>query len=747
MRTGLVTLSTGRAFGLLMLLFAACAGPRASGITASEEGATADAEPAARDSLSGRIEKVVLSEHVTYPMELDIAPDGRVFFVERDGSLKVWDPETGQTLMAGFIPVTSKIEDGLLGLSLDPNFAENQWLYLYYAPLDEGPNTLSRFTMKGNALDVGSEIEMLEVPVQRLRCCHSAGSTAFDAEGNLYLSTGENGGGWNRTGELVEGLYGWDAYWDNERSTANTNDLRGKILRIRPQEDGTYTIPAGNLFEDDDPRTRPEIYTMGHRNPWRISVDGVTGWLYWGDVGPGNQPDPERAPPGWEEMNQARAPGFFGWPQFVGPNDPYRDEHPETEALLEWADPDRPINDSPNNTGIQALPPAQPAWIWYMYGPSEEFPEVGSGGMSAAVGPVYHYDPDTVGPHGLPEVFDERVFIYEFMRHWVMEVELDEDGMPGTITRFAPDFDNIRPIDLELGPDGRLYMLEWGTDFWGQNRDAKLVRYDYYASSDVPRLAVPETVNGGSRPRIAWPPDGGFFDYGQAIPYAVQGDDRDIAVQPYLAHDTHVHPLLRKRGPRGVVQVLPDFSHAPYVVAEYVELEAVSGQGSSAPAAADPSRIRLNPKRLQAENNTASEGAQLVVTANRQRPTFPEETEVFLEMEDGSYVVYEPIDFHGVDSLSVRLVPDAPGSVEVRVDAPDGTLLAEAAFDRSADMPAPEEDEDDRTIAWTNVRVPIADPGGARALYVVFRGPEQGPVARFDRVDVVGKGVMDVPAD
>ena len=66
----------------------------------------------------------------------------------------------------------------------------------------------------------------------------------------------------------------------------NTNDLRGKILRIHPEDDGTYTIPEGNLFPKGTEKTRPEIYVMGDRNPWRISIDSKTGYIYWGEVGP-----------------------------------------------------------------------------------------------------------------------------------------------------------------------------------------------------------------------------------------------------------------------------------------------------------------------------------------------------------------------------------------------------------------------------------------------------------------------------
>src|SRR5690606_8679508 len=112
--------------------------------------------------------------------------------------------------------------------------------------------------------------------------------------------------------------------WDAQKGSANTNDLRGKILRIRPQADGTYTVPDGNLFPKGMEKTRPEIYVMGTRNPYRISVDSKTGYLYWGDVGPdAGQDSVGRGPKAVDEINQARKPGFYGWPYFVGDNKPY----------------------------------------------------------------------------------------------------------------------------------------------------------------------------------------------------------------------------------------------------------------------------------------------------------------------------------------------------------------------------------------------------------------------------------------
>ena len=131
-----------------------------------------------------------------------------------------------------------------------------------------------------------SERVLLEIPVQREQCCHVGGSLEFGPEGNLFVSIGDNtnpfaSDGFNPIDER-EGRKAWDA----QGSAANTMDLRGKILRITPEDDGTYSIPEGNLFADGAMEGRPEIYVMGNRNPFRIAIDDRTGYLYWGEIGP-----------------------------------------------------------------------------------------------------------------------------------------------------------------------------------------------------------------------------------------------------------------------------------------------------------------------------------------------------------------------------------------------------------------------------------------------------------------------------
>src|SRR5882762_8134491 len=238
-------------------------------------------------STRGLRTRVVLAEKLDEPIELAELPDERVLFIERHGYVNLYKPSDARVRRIATIPVSTKYadssqaEDGLLGLAADPNFAANGWLYMYYSPAGpDAKNVLGRFTMRGDSLDVSSKIVLLEIPTQRLACCHTGGSIAFDRSGNLYLSTGDNSNPFASGYAPIDERAG-RMPWDAQKSSGNTNDLRGKIIRIHPESDGTYTIPAGNLFPPGTAKTRPEIYTMGHRNPYRISVDTHTGFLYW----------------------------------------------------------------------------------------------------------------------------------------------------------------------------------------------------------------------------------------------------------------------------------------------------------------------------------------------------------------------------------------------------------------------------------------------------------------------------------
>ncbi|MGV3639005.1 MAG: PQQ-dependent sugar dehydrogenase, partial [Adhaeribacter sp.] len=454
-----------------------------------------------------RFQKTELAANLNEPMELQVLPDGNVLFIERGGSLKLFDRQVNKVRELATLPVFKDLEDGLLGLALDPDFATNRFIYLYYSPVGGPPRQrVSRFELQPASLDLNSEKILLEIPTQRTECCHSAGSLAFGPDRNLYIAIGDNTNPHNPGyyNSIDEGK--GRAYWDAQRTAANTNDLRGKVLRIKPEPDGSYSIPEGNLFPKNTPKTRPEIYAMGLRNPYRISVDPKTGWLYWGDVGQNTIDDPARGPISYDEWHQAQKPGFFGWPYFAGDNKAYADFDFETGKTGPFFDPQKPVNNSPNNTGLRELPPAVGALIWYSYEESEEFKNLGSGGKSPIAGPFYHADQYKQQPawvkqkRRFPDYYDGKWFIAEWIRDWINVVTLDEKGKLVNIERFMPGATFDHPIDLEFGPDGALYVLEYGPAWFSQHQKARLVRIDYIEGNRPPVAHIQVSKTAGAVP-------------------------------------------------------------------------------------------------------------------------------------------------------------------------------------------------------------------------------------------------------
>ncbi|CAE7439517.1 unnamed protein product, partial [Symbiodinium sp. CCMP2456] len=313
-----------------------------------------------------RLEVTTLATQLKQPMELAVAPDGRVFYIEIKGQLKVYNPATRQTETVGEIEVTTAQENGLIGLALDPKFQENRWIYLQYSPPNFSGQHVSRFTLVDGKLEMESEKVLLKFEEQRLQCCHHAGSLEFGPDGCLFIGTGDNTHPHGDSHGYAPIDERQDKFpWDAQKSSSNTKSYNGKILRIRPLADGTYEIPDGNLFPKDGSIGHPEIYVMGCRNPWRINVDQKTGYLYWGEVGPDAGNDGARGPRGYDEVNQAKKAGNFGWPYFIADNQAYHDVDFTSEKVGSKFDPARPINDSPNNTGARELPPATEAFIYY----------------------------------------------------------------------------------------------------------------------------------------------------------------------------------------------------------------------------------------------------------------------------------------------------------------------------------------------------------------------------------------------
>ena len=439
------------------------------------------------------------------PTELTILPNLDILVTQRRGEILLYKNATKQVKQVGFLDVYFKTkhtpnvnaEEGLLGIKADPDFAKNHWVYIFYSPADTSVNRLSRFTLEKDTLDPKSEKIVLQFYEQREICCHTGGSIAFGPDKSLFVSTGDNTTPFDEPGQqfVSHGFAPLDdrpghLQYDDRRGAGNTNDLRGKILRIKMKEDGTYDIPDGNLFPKGKGKTRPEIYVMGDRNPYRISVDQKNGFLYWGEVGPDANDDSldTRGPRGYDEVNQARKAGFFGWPFFIGPNYAYRRYDYATGKSGDFFDPEKPVNDSRNNTGLTELPQAQPAFIWYPYANSPDFPSLGSGGRCAMAGPVYYSDlyPSETR---YPSYYDGKFFFYEWIRGYIRPVTMLPNGDYDRMEPFMPNTKFNSAIDMELGPDGRLYLLEYGTGWFQKNPDAGIARIDYNGGNRPPRIS------------------------------------------------------------------------------------------------------------------------------------------------------------------------------------------------------------------------------------------------------------------
>ncbi len=492
-------------------------------------------------------ERVTLSRSLGEPIDMAVLPDSRVLTTARGGQIRLTDPAQGTTTIVNTIDVYANSEDGLQTITLDPAFDENGWVYLYYAPREmvapypattatgSAPNTLpagadatywnqwlgynqvSRFQWneETDSLDLTTKQDIIRVEVQRGQCCHVGGDVAFDKDGNLLLSTGDNTPastpGANGFAPMNDRV-GYNPGFDARRGAGNTNDLRGKILRIDVQADGSYTIPAGNLFAPGTANTRPEIFAMGLRNPFRIDSDPVTGAITWGDYGPdAGTANALRGPMGYVEWQSTTVPINGGWPFCHGPNANYNDWDYETLTPGAFYDCDGTlVNNSPYNTGISVLPSATAPQLWYGDQPTHQpWPEFGSGGQGPMGGPTYRYDEENPATTKFPAYWDGKAFMAEFSRDRVFVYSQDDpDGEVTRIENFLPNasltaagmppWDN--PIDIEFGPDGSLYVLDYGDGFFRPNPDSGLYRVDYVEGTKGPRVDLEASVTSGQGP-------------------------------------------------------------------------------------------------------------------------------------------------------------------------------------------------------------------------------------------------------
>lgn len=414
-------------------------------------------------------QSTVVDDQLDGPVRLDVAPDGHVWVVQKAGQVIVVDPATGRRRTAAEIPVNDFGEQGLLGIALDPGLGSNGSVYLYSVEGLEAPaGILARYSIRDDGtLDVAGRSELVRIPVDG--GTHHGGAIEIDADGNLLLAIGDTTNPFESSGyapiDRRPGREGFDAL----RTSANPNDLRGKVLRVRP--DGS--APPGNLFPGGvggDPR----IFAMGLRNPFSLAV-GADGRRFVGDVGPDALFDGSPGPRGYDEINVLDRPGDYGWPRCSGDRRPYRDKDFATNVL---------------GPAFDCSATERPA-LSYDYLTVSQW-ALADGGRTAIAGDVFDA-PDVAAPFSQPAHLAGTLLMSEWSRSRVLAVRVGPDGRATSVQRLFPHL-RLRALDLDIGPDGAIYAIEYGAS-------GRLVRIEHVGDGvQRPRVAVAADRTSGPSP-------------------------------------------------------------------------------------------------------------------------------------------------------------------------------------------------------------------------------------------------------
>lgn len=448
--------------------------------------------PDAQTLVANDLTREVLTTRTQDPTSLDVASDGRVIFAERTGRVKIWKQDN--TLVeAGRIGVDSKAgqcqdcpgqaldEGGVHGLLLARDFDTTGHLYLYYSvpnslnsapvpakqPKARGPQAkegkfrLSRFTLRGDTLDLASEVNLFENPAEWFYCCHYGGDMEWMPDGTMLLSVGDDTYSHESSGFSPRDYRPGKEYNNADLTSQNLADRRGKLLRI----DVADVDGDGSLIPTDNPfigtaGADPFVYAYGFRSNYRFGVDQKTGTAYVGTVGPdGKYADPTRGPAAHEELEVVPPGGGsnHGWPRCIANNIPYNDYNWQTGQA----------------GGPLSCAGMTPASIYYTYQPSHTSPwvQLGTGGVCSAIMGGTVYDRPESGALSLPERFDDQLLWMEWCRGAVISTPINDDGSLDTdVSDVKVIFTGLSsPADSTVGPDGALYIAEYAARNYNSN--------------------------------------------------------------------------------------------------------------------------------------------------------------------------------------------------------------------------------------------------------------------------------------
>jgi len=232
----------------------------------------------------------------TEPIDVEDPMDGtdRLFVIEKEGRIRVFQNDPSVSSAGTFLTLVDSVtniwESGLLGLTFHPNYENNGYFYVIYVSKAPMRTILARYSVSGNpdVADPTSHFRLLEIP--QINLYHKGGGLVFGPDGYLYVSLGEDG---------------------QINDSQNLSSLKGKLLRLdvdSPSGGLNYGIPPDNPFAGNLQGWREEIWAFGFRNPWRFSIDPMTGRLWLGDVGLDT----------YEEIDLVKKGRNYGWPRLEG---------------------------------------------------------------------------------------------------------------------------------------------------------------------------------------------------------------------------------------------------------------------------------------------------------------------------------------------------------------------------------------------------------------------------------------------
>ena len=537
---------------------------------------------------------LVVGDGLNGPSGFEIAPDGRIFILERSGKIKI--VKNGTLLPTPFadLPSEDTGDRGLIGIAFDPDFGvSNHFVYFYYTGHDL-LNHLVRFNAPDDVATEGPlELFRTSSPSQLL---HVGGSIRFGPDGKLYFAVGDNGHG------------------PNAQDLSNPH---GKILRIN--RDGS--IPADNPFVGQ-PGKLPAIWAYGLRNPWRFQFDSATGRLYGGDVGDF----------GWEEINRIVMGGNYGWPLHEG------------ICASNCAGFINPIYAYPHAEESAAIT-VGPVYRSSMF-PSEYQGDFFFGDY--AKGFIRNADLDSNGDVAAVHEFDEQAGS-------VVDLKVAPDGslyyityFPGALYRISYNAASHLPVanasaDVTKGvepltvhfssagsqdPDGDPLSYQWtfgdGTSSTEENPTKTYAEKGVYTA----RLTVsaggdqvnaqPIVIQVGLAPEltVSTPTEGQLYRAGDTITYNAFAsdaagfdlDDGDIKTEVRLHHGTHFHPFVGPLTGRAGSFPIPRTGEASADTSYEIKVTATDSNGLSTSKI-----VNIFPRKTQVSLATSPGGLGVVV--------------------------------------------------------------------------------------------------------------------------------------